>query len=227
MQHTGCKKKKNQRSLSRPLYGQTLRRGKCRALCGDNVCCVKYKDKRDTLTTIHGHKSESVPAQGHKVLVQKPSSNTTSWAIIVTWVELICQIKYEDNILPWENQGCSTRNCLCPVYRWHCIIHTCYIDVHFFSFSSIVLKALIFGHQEGRDHSTSFESDARHIVAGQHFPGEIPQTTKKRMPKNTQSVLHKVSLKPTHALLWNLHTRSASLAFFSESVTQRPSITRD
>ncbi|KAM3940653.1 LOW QUALITY PROTEIN: piggyBac transposable element-derived protein 4-like [Leptodactylus fuscus] len=174
--------RKNQRGLPKTLLGQTLRRGESRAQCTSNVLYVKYKDKREVLvlTTIHGHTSTHVPERGTSTETPKPDC-------ILDYNRYMGGVDLSDQVLKPYSAMRKSR-----VWYKKLAVHIVQMAMYnayvlfrcagqrgtFLDFQEVVIKNILFRDQEGTVPSTS-GSEAPCIVPGQHFPGEVPQTSKK------------------------------------------------
>ncbi|XP_071996111.1 protein lin-9 homolog isoform X2 [Engystomops pustulosus] len=173
--------RKDHRSLPKSLLGQIVKKGESRALCSDNVLCVRYRDKSDVLmlTTIHGN---------HCAPKLEGSTETPRPVCIEEYNKYIRGAGLSDQVL-------RPYSAMRHLRGWHKklaihIVQTALYNAFvlsryaghsgtFLEFEEVVIKSLLFGNHERKRPTVSFGSDSIRVVPGQHFPGEVPQTRKK------------------------------------------------
>ncbi|XP_044141537.1 piggyBac transposable element-derived protein 4-like [Bufo gargarizans] len=191
--------RKNQKGLPKTLLGQMLRVGESRALCNENILCVKYKDKRDVLmlTTIHCDISTLVPVRGTGTETPKP-------VCIQEYNKFMGGVDLSDQVLKPYSAMRKSR-----IWYKKLVVHLTQVALYnafvlyrnagqegtFLEFQENVIKALIYWDREEAGPSTTSTCAETRIVPGQHFPSEISPTAKKSKPLKRCRVCYKNGIR--------------------------------
>ncbi|CAJ0946553.1 unnamed protein product [Ranitomeya imitator] len=166
--------RRNQRGLPLSLIEQVLPKGESRAQCSGNMLVVKFKDKRDVffLTTIHGPGTTATTVRGTTAQVHKPD----------------CALGYNKHMggVDLSDQVLQPYSAMRKTKVWYkkLAVHIVQMALYnayvlsrcagqtnntFLQFQEAVIKALMFGDEEGAGPSTAGTQGSR-MVPGQHFP---------------------------------------------------------
>ncbi|XP_066451236.1 protein lin-9 homolog isoform X3 [Eleutherodactylus coqui] len=192
--------RKNQNGLPKTLLGQKLKHGESRAFYSDNVLCVKYKHEKDMLilSTIHNHNSTPVP-------VQSTSAETPTPVCIQECDKYMGGAGLSDQVLkPYSAMGQSrvwykklgVHIVQMALYNAYVLSRCAGYGGTFLEFQEVVIMTLIFGDRQKKVPSTSAaSSEVSCIVAGQHFPSEVPPTRKKGRSQKRCRVCSKLGVR--------------------------------
>ncbi|KAM4030257.1 piggyBac transposable element-derived protein 4-like [Anomaloglossus baeobatrachus] len=169
--------RRNQRGLPLSLIEQPLPKGESQAQCSGNMVVVKFKNKSDSffLTTIHGPGTTATTVRGTPAQVYK----------------LDCALEYHKHMggVNLSDQVLQPYGAMRKAKVWYkklavhivqMAMYNAYVlsrcagqtnNSSFLQFQEAVIKALMFGDEEGAGPSTSRTQVSR-MVPGQHFACE-------------------------------------------------------
>ncbi|XP_056392685.1 piggyBac transposable element-derived protein 4-like [Hyla sarda] len=190
--------RKNQKDLPKTFISTPVPRGQSRAVCTDTLMLLKYKDKRDVLvlTTLHGDQSTPVPIRGATEQTIKPVC-IQDYNKYMGGVDLSDQVLQPYSALrkskAWYKKV-SVYLTQVGLYNSFVLYRNAGHRGTFLEFQEAVIRSLVFGEQE-EEATTSSQMEVSRIVRGQHFPGKLPPTEKKRRPQKLCRVCYAKGVK--------------------------------
>ncbi|XP_071972612.1 piggyBac transposable element-derived protein 4-like [Engystomops pustulosus] len=190
--------RRTQKGLPKALVNFKLKAGECKALCNDHLLLVKYRDKKDVhvLTTIYANESSPVPVRGRNATTSKP----------------LCIQQYNKNMggVDLADQMLQPYSAVRKSKVWYKKLAINLVQMALYNsfviykktghqgsyldYQEKVIKNLIFGDLGSEARATT-SSDASRIVAGQHFPSQVPPTAKKARPQKRCRVCYKNGIR--------------------------------
>ncbi|XP_069815791.1 piggyBac transposable element-derived protein 4-like [Dendropsophus ebraccatus] len=189
--------RKNQKHLPKTLINQRLTIGESRALLHDGVLCLKYRDKKDVcmLTSIHDDASTSVPRRGFTSAKMTP-------VCIQAYNKFMGGVDLNDQILkPYSAMRRSriwykklaVNLVQMALYNSFVLYRKAGNHGTYLEYQEKVIKRLILGEEVGETSASS--SNVGRIIPGQHFPGLVPCTGKKRQAQKRCRVCFKKGIR--------------------------------